>query len=69
MACECDARGRLGFAEKPYPQRPRLLKLLKAALSIDSAAISTAALKEGITGIAIGNRLDAAREEAISLAL
>ena len=69
MACECDARGRLGFAEKPYPQRPRLLKLLKAALSIDSAAISAAALKEGIAGIAIGKRLDAAREEAISLAL
>jgi tRNA nucleotidyltransferase (CCA-adding enzyme) len=69
IACECDARGRLGFAEKPYPQRARLLKLLKAALSIDSAAISAEAIKQGITGIAIGKRLDAAREEAISLAL
>ena len=69
IACECDARGRLGFTEKPYPQRPRLLKLLAAAQSVDSAAISAQALQEGVTGMAIGKRIDAARETAIALAL
>ena len=69
IACECDARGRLGLTEKPYPQRPRLLKLLAAAQSVDSAAISAQALQEGVAGIAIGKRLDAAREAAIASAL
>lgn len=69
IACECDARGRLGFTEKPYPQRPRLLKLLAAAQSVDSAAISAQALQEGVTGMAVGKRIDAAREAAITLAL
>jgi len=69
IACECDARGRLGFTDKPYPQRPRLLKALEAAQSVDSAAISAQALQEGLTGIAIGKRLDAAREAAIASAL
>jgi tRNA nucleotidyltransferase (CCA-adding enzyme) len=69
IACECDARGRLGFTEKPYPQRTRLLKALEAAQSVDSAAISALALQEGLTGVAIGQRLDAAREVAIALAL
>jgi tRNA nucleotidyltransferase (CCA-adding enzyme) len=69
IACECDARGRLGFTEKPYPQRTRLLKLLAAAQSVDSAAISAQALQEGVTGMAIGKRIDAAREAAIALAI
>jgi tRNA nucleotidyltransferase (CCA-adding enzyme) len=69
IACECDARGRLGFTEKPYPQRTRLLKALEAAQSVDSAAISAQALQEGVKGIAIGKRLDAAREAAIASAL
>ena len=69
IACECDARGRLGFTEKPYLQRPRLLKLLAAAQSVDSAAISAQALQEGVTGMAVGKRIDAAREAAITLAL
>ena len=69
IACECDARGRLGFTEKPYLQRPRLLKLLAAAQSVDSAAISAQALQEGVAGMAVGKRIDAAREAAITLAL
>ena len=69
IACDCHARGRLGFSEKPYPQRPRLIKLLAVAQSVDSAAISAQALQEGVTGMAIGKRIDAAREAAITLAL
>ncbi|MBA2676755.1 multifunctional CCA addition/repair protein, partial [Ramlibacter sp.] len=31
LACECDARGRLGLEERPYPQRERLMQALRAA--------------------------------------
>jgi tRNA nucleotidyltransferase (CCA-adding enzyme) len=34
LACECDARGRLGFEETAYPQRLRLLQSLQAAQNI-----------------------------------
>jgi tRNA nucleotidyltransferase (CCA-adding enzyme) len=33
LACECDARGRLGLEDSPYPQRQRLLATLEAAQS------------------------------------
>jgi tRNA nucleotidyltransferase (CCA-adding enzyme) len=36
LACECDARGRLGFAEAAYPQRQRLLQSLQAAQTVTS---------------------------------
>jgi tRNA nucleotidyltransferase (CCA-adding enzyme) len=69
QACECDARGRLGKEEAAYTQGPRLAKLLQAAQSIDSAAISAQALQEGLNGPEIGKRLDAARLAAIESAL
>ncbi|WP_281077052.1 multifunctional CCA addition/repair protein, partial [Variovorax paradoxus] len=31
LACECDARGRLGFEQRDYPQRERLLAVLAVA--------------------------------------
>ena len=69
QACECDARGRLGKEDAPYTQGSRLASLLKAAQSVDSAAISAQALQEGLKGPAVGARLDAARLDAISVAL
>ncbi len=69
QACECDARGRLGKEDEAYAQGPRLALLLKAAQSVDSAALSAQALQEGLKGPAIGKRLDNAREAAISAAL
>ena len=69
QACACDARGRLGKADEAYPQQPRLAALLKAAQSVDSAAVSAQALQEGLQGLAVGARLDAARVAAISSAL
>ena len=69
QACECDARGRLGREQDDYPQRARLTRLLQAALSVDSASVSAQALQEGLSGPAVGERLDAARLSAISLAL
>ena len=69
QACECDARGRLGRENETYAQGPRLAKLLQAAQSVDSAAISAQALQEGLKGPEIGKRLDAARLAAIESAL
>lgn len=34
LACECDARGRLGFEDSAYPQRQRLLQSLQAAQTV-----------------------------------
>ena len=64
-----DARGRLGKEDAPYTQGPRLALLLKAAQSVDSAAISRQAMHEGLKGPDVGARLDAARVAAIALAL
>ena len=61
QACECDARGRLGFEDKPYPQRERLTQMLHAALSVDTATVSAQALAEGLTGPAVGARIEQAR--------
>jgi tRNA nucleotidyltransferase (CCA-adding enzyme) len=64
-ACECDARGRLGLAHRPYPQRERLLRDLQATLAVDLGAVSAAALAEGKSGPAIGRAVQAARLNAL----
>jgi len=69
QACECDARGRLGKEEEAYAQGPRLALLLKAAQSVDSAAVSAQALQDGLNGPAVGARIEAARVAAIAAAL
>jgi tRNA nucleotidyltransferase (CCA-adding enzyme) len=65
QACECDAQGRLGKSDKPYPQRERLARLLEVVQSVDSATISAQALAEGLKGPEIGKRLDEARAAAL----
>lgn len=40
MAAECDARGRTGFVDKPFPQRAYLEAALAAARSIDGGQIA-----------------------------
>lgn len=66
LACECDARGRTGFEERPYPQRARLQRALDAALAIDSAAVSAEALAKGWKGAAIGDAIRNARQAAVA---
>jgi len=39
-ACECDYRGRLGFAERPYPQAQLWRRGLAAARAVDAGAIA-----------------------------
>jgi tRNA nucleotidyltransferase (CCA-adding enzyme) len=69
QACEFDARGRLGKEKEAYAQGPRLALLLKAAQSVDSTAISTQALQDGLKGPAVGARIDSARLAAIAASL
>jgi tRNA nucleotidyltransferase (CCA-adding enzyme) len=66
QACECDARGRLGFGESPYPQRQRLSGALQAALAVETAPVAQAAAQRGLKGKAIGDAVSKAREQAIA---
>ncbi len=65
QACECDARGRLGLQDQPYPQAARLLKALQLAQAVDTAAIALEAQTMGLSGEKIGQRIQAARIKAI----
>ncbi len=69
LACECDARGRLGRHDAPYPQRARLLRALAAAQAVSTAPIAADALAAGMKGGAVGARIQAARTQAIAAAL
>jgi tRNA nucleotidyltransferase (CCA-adding enzyme) len=66
QACLCDARGRLGWHERPYPQAERLQALLQAALAVDTAQVAQEAQADGLTGAQVGERIEAARIQAIS---
>jgi tRNA nucleotidyltransferase (CCA-adding enzyme) len=66
LACECDARGRLGFEEAPYPQRQRLSHALQAALAVETAPVAQAAAQRGLKGKAIGDAVSQAREQVIA---
>ncbi|MBN9368997.1 MAG: HD domain-containing protein, partial [Comamonadaceae bacterium] len=65
-ACECDARGRLGMEDVPYPQRPRLASALQAALAVDTAPVARAAAQRGLRGPAVGEAVAQARQRAIA---
>ncbi len=65
LACECDARGRLGLEERPYPQGPRLLEALRLTTAIDATAVAEDAAARGLAGPAIGAAIHAARVEAL----
>jgi len=69
LACECDARGRLGKADDPYPQRKRLNDALTRALSADAAAAVAEAQARGLDGPALADAVRAARVRAIDSGL
>jgi len=69
LACECDARGRLGHQDSPYPQRERLLAALAAAQRVATHSIASNAQSAGATGPKIGELIHAARVEAVAQAL
>jgi len=65
LACECDARGRLGLEDAPYPQRARLAVALKAVLAVDASAAANEALARGAESHAIGEAVRRARLSAL----
>ena len=68
-ACECDATGRLGFEDRPYPQRARLAAALKTAQDVDARAASAQAIAQGLKGPAIAEAIRRARVRALEIAL
>jgi len=66
LACECDARGRLGLEEKPYPQRPRLMAALAAAQSVSTHEIAIEAQQRRLEGPRIGEMIHKARVHAVA---
>lgn len=66
QACEADARGRLGFEAREYPQTARLMMALEAAASVDAGAVARACA--GDPGL-IKDRVRAARVEAVAAKL
>ena len=65
LACECDARGRLGLEDAPYPQRERLAVALRKVLAVDATAAAARALETGASGPAIGEAVRQARVAAL----
>ena len=66
LACECDARGRLGFEEAPYPQRARLGAALVAVQSVATSVIAASAASKGVTGQKVGEMIHTARVQAVA---
>ncbi|MGE0498650.1 MAG: multifunctional CCA addition/repair protein [Ramlibacter sp.] len=66
LACECDARGRLGLQDQPYPQRPRLLAALAAAQAVATKSIAENARLAGTTGPKVGELIQKARVSAVA---
>ncbi len=69
LACECDARGRLGLGESPYPQRARLLTALTAAQQVATDSIAASAISTGASGKKIGEFIHVARVDAVKAGL
>ena len=66
LACECDARGRLGLEESPYPQRQRLADALLAVQSVATSVIAASAAAAGVTGQKVGELIHKARVTAVA---
>ncbi len=69
LACECDARGRLGLEERAYPQRPRLMSALAAAQAVPTHEIAAKAQEQQMDGPRIGEMIHKARIEAVAAGL
>lgn len=69
QACECDARGRLGFASAPYPQAQRLMAALAVAQAVDTKSIAADAMKTGASGKKVGELIHQARVRAMAQTL
>jgi tRNA nucleotidyltransferase (CCA-adding enzyme) len=69
-ACEADHRGRTGHADRPYPQRARVLQALAAAQSVDAGAAAAGVRDSGPRrGERIAQAVHSARIAAVAAAL
>jgi len=68
LSCECDARGRLGKDDEPYPQAARLQAALDIALGVDTAKVAAKCMATGKQGPAVGKAIQDARVTAIEIA-
>lgn len=66
LACECDARGRAGHQDQPYPQAARLQAALQAALAVNAGAVAQAAQAHGAKGPKIARAVHQARVHAVA---
>jgi tRNA nucleotidyltransferase (CCA-adding enzyme) len=64
-ACEADARGRTGLADRPYPQRARLLAALAAAHAVDAGRIAAGVAPGAQQGERIAQAVHQARVRAV----
>jgi len=62
LACQCDAQGRTGLEEKPYPQRD----YLEAAREATAGAALPAEEMKGLAGPAIARAIAARRLQALT---
>jgi tRNA nucleotidyltransferase (CCA-adding enzyme) len=62
LACECDARGRTGLENRPYPQKP----YFQQARDVAAAVTLSDADRAGLQGKAIGEKLRGKRVAALS---
>jgi len=69
LACESDARGRLGREDLPYPPRPLLQSALRAVQAVDGAAIAADLAARAVSGPAVGEAIRAARLRALEALL
>ncbi len=73
LACECDARGRLGHADDAYPQAQRLQTALDAALTVDTAPIAQTVLTQSTNpakaGLQVARAIADARAQAVARTL
>ena len=69
LACECDARGRLGLERQPYAPRPRLLAAFRAAQGVCTALVAEEALARGLQGPRIAEAIHEARVRAVAAGL
>lgn len=69
LACECDARGRLGFGDHAYPQAARLMRALQAAQTVKAQDVLAAATPQQLeNGAWIAEQIQQARAGAIAAA-
>ena len=66
LACQCDAQGRLGLQDQPYPQREQLLRLLAVAQAVSTKEVAERAAQLGRKGAEIGAMVHEARCHAVA---